>query len=75
MVPYGVQYQVGVQSGGGGLQVYELPERACHGSCTLVVNDTAIAFKRSAYKEADIDTVRIVRELAAAGKLDASPLH
>ena len=32
-------------------------------------------FKRSAYKEADIDTVRIVRELAAAGKLDASPLH
>ncbi|MFD2364965.1 SRPBCC family protein [Pseudoduganella sp. GCM10020061] len=32
-------------------------------------------FKRSAYKEADIDTVRIVRELAAAGKLDPSPLH
>lgn len=32
-------------------------------------------FKRSAYKESDIDTVRIVRELAAAGKLDPSPLH
>ena len=25
--------------GGGGLQVYELPERAGHCSCTLVVND------------------------------------
>ena len=32
-------------------------------------------FKRSAYQAADVDTVRIVRELAAAGKLDPSPLH
>lgn len=32
-------------------------------------------FKRSAYQEADIDTVRVIRELAASGKLDASPLH
>ena len=24
---------------GGGLQVYQLPERAGHGSCTLIVND------------------------------------
>src|SRR3954471_14386917 len=25
--------------GGGGLQIYELPERAGHGSCTLIVSD------------------------------------
>lgn len=32
-------------------------------------------FKRSAYQEADIDTVKIVRQLAAEGKLDASYLN
>lgn len=32
-------------------------------------------FKKSAYKEADIDTVKIVRQLAAEGKLDASYLN
>jgi len=32
-------------------------------------------FKRSAYQEADIDTVKIVRELAAQGKLDDSYLN
>ncbi len=32
-------------------------------------------FKRSAYQEADIDTVRILREFAAQGKLDASRLN
>jgi hypothetical protein len=32
-------------------------------------------FRRSAYQEADIDTVRILRELAAAGRLDASLLN
>jgi hypothetical protein len=32
-------------------------------------------FKKSAYKEADIDTVKIVRQLAADGKLDASLLN
>jgi hypothetical protein len=32
-------------------------------------------FKRSAYHEADIDTIRIVRELAAQGRLDASYLN
>jgi hypothetical protein len=26
-------------------------------------------FRRSAYKEADIDTIRVIRELAEAGKL------
>lgn len=32
-------------------------------------------FKRSAYQEADIDTVRILRQLAGDGKLDASYLN
>jgi hypothetical protein len=32
-------------------------------------------FKRSAYKEADIDTIRLLRQLAAEGKLDASFLN
>ena len=32
-------------------------------------------FKRSAYQEADIDTVRILRQLASEGKLDASYLN
>jgi hypothetical protein len=32
-------------------------------------------FKKSAYKEADIDTVRVVRQLASEGKLDASRLN
>ena len=29
-------------------------------------------FRRSAYQESDIDTVRIVRELAAEGRLGAT---
>ena len=32
-------------------------------------------FKKSAYQEADIDTVRIVRQMAEQGKLDASYLN
>ncbi|RYY22354.1 MAG: DUF1857 family protein [Sphingomonadales bacterium] len=32
-------------------------------------------FKRSAYQEADIDTVRILRQMASQGKLDASYLN
>ena len=32
-------------------------------------------FKKSAYQEADIDTVKILRRLAAEGKLDASYLN
>jgi hypothetical protein len=32
-------------------------------------------FKKSAYLEADIDTIKIVRQLAAEGKLDASYLN
>jgi hypothetical protein len=32
-------------------------------------------FKKSAYHESDLDTIRVVRELAAEGKLDASYLN
>jgi hypothetical protein len=32
-------------------------------------------FKKSAYREADTDTVKIVRQMAAGGKLDASYLN
>jgi hypothetical protein len=32
-------------------------------------------FKKSAYREADTDTVKIVRQMAAQGKLDASYLN
>ena len=32
-------------------------------------------FKKSAYQEADIDTIRILRQLASEGKLDASYLN
>ena len=32
-------------------------------------------FKKSAYQEADIDTVKILRQLASEGKLDASYLN
>jgi hypothetical protein len=32
-------------------------------------------FRKSAYQEADIDTIRVLRELAAAGRLDASYLN
>ncbi|RJG09461.1 AtaL-like protein [Massilia cavernae] len=32
-------------------------------------------FRRSAYQEADIDTIRILRELAAAGRLNAGLLN
>jgi hypothetical protein len=32
-------------------------------------------FKKSAYQEADIDTVKIVRQMASQGKLDASYLN
>ena len=32
-------------------------------------------FKKSAYQEADIDTIKIVRQLASQGKLDASYLN
>jgi hypothetical protein len=39
------------------------------------VNAMYDEFKKSAYQEADIDTVRIVRQLAQEGRLDASLLN
>jgi hypothetical protein len=32
-------------------------------------------FKKSAYEEADIDTIRVVRQMASEGKLDTSYLN
>jgi len=39
------------------------------------VNAMYDEFKKSAYQEADIDTIRIVRQLAGQGKLDSSYLN
>ncbi len=45
------------------------------GEHTDPANEMYDDFKRSAYQEADIDTVRILRQLAGEGKLDASLLN
>lgn len=36
-------------------------------------NKMVNAYRRSAYEEADIDTIRVIRELAQAGRLDSLP--
>jgi hypothetical protein len=46
-----------------------------HDAATDEANKMYDEFKKSAYQEADIDTIRIVRELAAQGRLDASYLN
>jgi hypothetical protein len=46
-----------------------------HDADTDAANAMYDEFKKSAYQEADIDTIRIVRELAAQGRLDASYLN
>jgi hypothetical protein len=46
-----------------------------HDAATDEANKMYDDFKRSAYEEADIDTIRIVRELAAQGRLNASYLN
>ena len=46
-----------------------------HDAATDQANAMYDEFKKSAYQEADIDAIRIVRELAAAGRLDASYLN
>lgn len=46
-----------------------------HDEPTDAANAMYDEFKKSAYVEADIDTVRIVREMAAAGRLDATYLN
>lgn len=53
--------------------------RFCYDDGHDVATDQANAmydeFKKSAYQEADIDAIRIMRELAAAGRLDAAYLN
>jgi hypothetical protein len=46
-----------------------------HDAATDKANEMYDEFKKSAYQEADIDTIRILRELAAEGRLDASFLN
>jgi len=44
-------------------------------AATDAANEMYDEFKKSAYEESDIDTIRILRQLAAQGKLDASYLN
>jgi hypothetical protein len=46
-----------------------------HDAVTDAANAMYDEFKKSAYQEADIDTIRMVRELAAEGRLDAAYLN
>ena len=46
-----------------------------HDAATDEANAMYDEFKKSAYVEADIDTIRLLRELAAAGRLDATYLN
>jgi hypothetical protein len=46
-----------------------------HDAATDAANAMYDEFRKSAYQEADIDTIRLVRELAAAGRLDATYLN
>lgn len=46
-----------------------------HDAVTDQANAMYDEFKKSAYQEADIDTVRIIREMAAAGRLDTTYLN
>jgi hypothetical protein len=44
-----------------------------HDAATDSANAMYDDFRRSAYQESDIDTIRILRELAAEGRLDSLP--
>ena len=46
-----------------------------HDQATDEANAMYDEFRKSAYQEADIDTIRVLRELAAAGRLDATYLN
>lgn len=46
-----------------------------HDAETDAANAMYDEFKKSAYQEADIDTIRILREMAAEGRLDANYLN
>ena len=58
---------------------YQLFVRFCYddgmGEALDPASQMYAEFKKSAYQEADIDTVRIVRQMAEQGKLDASYLN
>jgi hypothetical protein len=43
-----------------------------HDAATDAANAMYDDFRRSAYQESDIDTIRVLRELAEAGRLDAT---
>jgi catechol 2,3-dioxygenase-like lactoylglutathione lyase family enzyme len=83
-IPEVVEWQL---ADGGGLQVYELPERAGRGSCTVVVSDidemvgvlrrTGIAPDAAAMRHDQVDTVMIKdpdgNSIAFATPKDAAP--
>ena len=46
-----------------------------HDAAADAANAMYDEFKKSAYQEADIDIMRMVRELAAEGRLDANYLN
>ncbi len=46
-----------------------------HDAATDAANAMYDEFKKSAYQEADIDVIRMLRDLAAEGRLDASYLN
>ena len=46
-----------------------------HDAATDAANAMYDEFRKSAYQEADIDTIRVIRDLAAQGRLDASYLN
>jgi hypothetical protein len=46
-----------------------------HDAATDAANAMYDEFRKSAYQEADIDTIRVLRELAAEGRLDATYLN
>ena len=46
-----------------------------HDKATDAANAMYDEFKKSAYQEADIDLIRMLRDLAAEGRLDASYLN
>ena len=46
-----------------------------HDAATDAANAMYDEFKKSAYQEADIDVIRVLREMAAEGRLDATYLN
>ena len=43
-----------------------------HDAATDAANAMYDDFRRSAYQESDIDTIRVLRELASQGRLDSA---